>query len=93
MPPRPEAAPDLRERYRAELDRERTPRVTRVAAAMVALINTATIPLDRYVFPDQFARFLPVRIVLDLLLAWACFGLYYAATRAPAAVEAPPAAS
>ncbi len=75
MAPRSDSSPGLRAQYRAELDRERTPRVTRVAAAMVALINTSTIPLDRYVFPDHFALFLPIRVVLDLLLAWACFGL------------------
>ncbi len=83
-----EDPPQLRAQYRAELDGERTPRVARVAAGMVALINTATIPLDRYMFPDLFSIFLPVRIALDALLAFAFFGLVRRSPRAAQALVA-----
>src|SRR5882724_8173960 len=54
--------------YRSYIDRTELPRATRNGAWIVAVLTTAFIALDWFVFREVFIRMLWVRVVCDLVM-------------------------
>jgi signal transduction histidine kinase len=55
--------------YREEIEREPLSRALYRAVIVLFVINTVFVAVDWIVYPERFSAFLPVRIVLDLVLA------------------------
>ncbi len=73
----PHGTPDLRERFRAEVDEEVMPGAVRRTMLVVFVLNTVFIPLDQYAFQAHSILFLSARLSLDAVL----FTVYYKTSR------------
>ncbi len=60
--------------YRRVIEGEPLTRALRIAVIVLFVIQTVFIGVDHLFFPDQFARFLPVRLALDVGLGVIYFG-------------------
>jgi len=67
----------LYQEYRRELELDLLPRSLRTGTLVLFVIQTVFILVDYLMFPEQFSRFLPVRLALDAVLIFIYFWTSY----------------